>query len=404
MVAVTVGPTDRADRIHDIDVIRGFALFGVAWMNLFETTRALMPAATAASLPLAPLDHLVAFLGDWLIAGKAQCLFGVLFGVGFALFTERVLRRGADAGRVYARRLTFLLVIGLLHLFFLWFGDILHDYALVGFLLPLTRRLSKRTVLVAGGVLLVFSDAAASLLAAHVAGAASRLHRHAMTAALHDALWHALSQGDYAQMVRVGVLRAGMTYGSVRIFASWGQIAGQFLLGAWIFRKGWLQQPTRHAALVSRLAATLLPAGLLLSLLRPVAGAGTSSWPAAIGSLAKVAEDVATPSLAFGYAAVLIVMCRRWARSVALRGLAAFGRMALTNYVGQSVLSFLVFDGFGIGLIRRSGAALDLLLAVVMVLLQIALSLVWLRAFRFGPLEWIWRSVTYREWQRLAAS
>ena len=385
-------------------MIRGFALFGVAWMNLFETTRAFMPAATAASLPSPALDRVVAFLGEWLIAGKAQCLFGVLFGVGFALFTERVLRRGADAGRVYARRLTFFLVIGFLHLFFLWFGDILHDYALVGFLLLLTRRLSMQALLVAGSVLLVFSGQAVSLLAAHLAGPASSLHRRAMSAALHDALWHALCQGDYAQMVHVCVLRAGMTYGSVTIMALWAQVAGQFLLGAWIYRQRWLQEPTRHAALMSRLAATLLPAGLLLSLLRPVAGASTSSWPAAIGVLARVAEDVATPTLAFGYAAMLIVMCRAWARRAALSGLAAFGRMALTNYVGQSVFYFLVFDGFGIGLIRRSGAAMDLLLAIAMVLLQIAFSLWWLRAFRFGPLEWIWRSATYGEWQRLRAT
>jgi uncharacterized protein len=404
VATVTAAPVERADRIRDIDVIRGFALFGVAWMNLFETTRALMPAATAATLPLGTLDRAVAFLGDWLIVGKAQCLFGVLFGVGFALFTERVLRRGADAGRVYARRLLFLFIIGLLHLFFLWFGDILHDYALVGFLLLLIRRLPTNALLTAGAVLLLFSNGAVSVLAAQIAVPDASGEHHAVIASLHAALWHALSQGDYVEMVRAGVQRARLTYGGIHILALWGQIAGQFLIGAWIYRKGWLQEPARHAALMRRAAMVLVPAGLLLSLLRPLAGAAGPLLPAAIGALVAGAEVVATPLLAFGYAAAFIVACRWWPRSVALSGLAAFGRMALTNYVGQSVFYFLVFDGFGIGLIGRSGAAMDLLLAVAIVFVQIAISVFWLRGFRFGPLEWVWRSATYGEWQRLRAT
>ncbi len=155
---------------------------------------------------------------------------------------------------------------------------------------------------------------------------------------------------------------------------------------------------------MTRLAATMLPAGLLLSLLGPVAGAGLSSWPMALRVLAHVAEDAATPTRAFGYVAVLIVPCRVEARGVVLSGLAAFGRMALTNYVGQSVFYFLVFDGFGIGLIRRSGAAVDLLLAIAIVAVQIAISLWWLRAFRFGPLEWVWRSATYGTWRKFRAT
>ncbi len=211
-VTVTGAPIDGAGRIRDIDVIRGYALFGVAWMNLFETTRALMPGAVQASLATAPLDRVVAFLGDWLILGKAQCLFGVLFGVAFALFSERVSSRGADAGRVYARRLAFLLVVGVLHLFLLWFGDILHDYALVGFLLLLTQWLPARALLVAGIVLLLFPTEAAPLLAAG-------LPRHVVMGSVHQALWHALSQGDYPQLLHACIVRAGRTYGNVEVLA-----------------------------------------------------------------------------------------------------------------------------------------------------------------------------------------
>ncbi len=399
IVTVTSAPVGQADRIQDIDVIRGFALFGVVWMNLFETTRAFMPETAQAALPSAPLDRVVAFLGEWLVLGKAQCLFGVLFGIGFALFTDRVLQRGGNAGRVYARRLAFLLVLGLLHLMFLWFGDILHDYALVGFLLLLTRKLPTQALLVGGAVLLLGSEEAVSLLTAHIALPHVSLSRHVEGGYLHAEMWRALSQGDYATLLQVGLLRAARTYGNLDVLKLWAPIAGQFLLGTWIYRKGWLQESRRHASLMRRVAVTLLPVGLLLSMAGPVAG-----WAPrpGIGEVTThLAEGLATPMLALGYAAALIVLCRVWTESAMLGGLAAFGRMALTNYVSQSMFYFLVVDGFGLGMIRRSGAAMDLLMAVGLVVLQVAVSQWWLRSFRFGPLEWLWRSATYGTWQRL---
>ena len=393
-------PVDRADRIRDIDVIRGVALFGVVWMNLADTTARLMPAAVKAALPTAAADRVMAFLGDWVISGKAQCQFGVLFGVGFALFTERVARRRADAGQVYARRLTFLLALGLLHFFLLWWGDILHDYAAVGFLLLLTPRLSDRALIGLALALLLCSGPAVQLWSTYLAGDEGAAH-HAQLALLHTALWRALTGGHYVSLIHCTAWRADLTYANPRVLAYLGMLAGQFLLGAWIFRKGWLQDTAGHIDLFRRLAATALPAGLLAALVAPIIEALGVTWHGATGALLNVITNTATLSLALGYASLLVLACRHWTNAALVTGLAAFGRMALTNYVAQSIFILFVFDGFGLGLMRSSGAAVDVLLALVFAASQIAISVWWLGVFRFGPLEWLWRSATYGQWQRL---
>nr|WP_321984850.1 hypothetical protein [uncultured Lichenicoccus sp.] len=135
-------------RIRDLDVIRRGALIGVMWMNIYAITMWLVPASEREHWSSAPLDHLVAFGSDWLIAGKAQTLFGILFGFGFAVFSARAAARDHDAVRLYARRLLFLLALGLLHYGLVWRGDILHDYAVAGLLLLLTRGFSDRSLLV----------------------------------------------------------------------------------------------------------------------------------------------------------------------------------------------------------------------------------------------------------------
>ncbi|MCQ8240875.1 DUF418 domain-containing protein [Rhizosaccharibacter radicis] len=400
--ATVTSPVSGSERLQVIDVIRGFALFGVIWMNLFVTTRAFMPRAVQAALPTAPLDRIVGFLGEWLVEGKAQCLFGVLFGVGFALFTDRVLRRGGDAGRIYRRRLGFLLLLGLLQLFFLWFGDILHDYAALGFLLPLVRRWSGRALLATGLLLLLGSEFLADQLAGPLVWLDPGLPAPVSVQTSHGAFWNALSDGDYRSMVTTGFQRVLRNYGRVdSVISTWGPIAGQFLIGAWIYRQGWLQKPAAHEAATRRAVSLLLPSGLALSLAAILAR--QAAHGAVAETLAGLLNTIATPWLAAGYGALLAILCGARPNGWAVRGIAAFGRMALTNYVSQSLFYLLVFDGFGLGLVRRSGATADLAMACGLFAVQVAVSLWWLRHFRFGALEWVWRSATYGRWQPFRA-
>ncbi len=332
---------------------------------------------------------------------KAQTLFGILFGFGFAVFVGRLSERRGDANAVYARRLSALTVFGVVHFVLLWWGDILHDYALVGFALLLTRRWPGWLLLLLGGALMLLAGQLLPL-ALHVlnrAGVATAIS--ASLAAQRHIAWQALCNGDYRLLLELVRERATLFYNTPFILTAWPLILGQFLFGAWLYRTGWLQAPERHLPVFRLAAAIGLPLGLVLALLRPTRALLMGAHPHPAGLALALLEDAAVPVLALGYAGAFVLAgCRpAWRRR--LRGLAAFGRMALTNYVLQSVFYLLVFDGFGLGLVGHVGQTVDLGLALAVFAAQVGFSLWWLKHYRFGPLEWLRRSITYRSWQTL---
>ena len=401
--AGVAGPVDERTRIREIDVIRGAALFGVVLMNLDAGTAWFVPATVLHGLGTARVDGVVQLLMDWLVSDKAQCLFGMLFGFGFAIFTDRVAARGQDAAVVYARRLGALLVFGAVHFVFLWWGDILHDYALVGFVLLLTKRLPDRALLVAGVGLVVLSDPLGNWVMSAVTHVDGRAARAAVRAAFHRTMWHALSTGDYRAYLTQGVPeRVRALYANGGAPRLWGTLTGQFLLGAWIFRKRWLAETAAHARLFTRVALVAMPVGLVLAGWMPVRGLILGAHAGHGGLLLGLVDSISRPVLAVGYAATLVVVAEHGAGRRVFAGLAAFGRMALTNYVSQSLVYLFVCYGFGLDLFTRIGAAGDLAIAAAVTAGQVAASVWWLGRFRFGPLEWLWRSVTYGRWQALS--
>lgn len=401
-------PIESSDRIGEIDITRGLALFGVVWMNLYEFGLNVMPQSVKQGLATAPVDSVVGFLSSWLAQGKAVTLFAILFGFGFSMFSERVEQRGGIAGRLYLRRLLVLLVFGMAHFVLLWYGDILHDYALVGMLLPLVRRWPMRLVLTTGMLMASFSALA------YVVCELALLHADigvymATRQKIVSAYWQALTQGDYAGLMHANALFIDAQYFSLRPMALWGWIFGLFLVGVWVFRTGWLRNPATHRRTFVRAARGLIPTGLVLAGLLPAADFAEKSHLLAtpllstgLHLLAKtLLEPVSALVLAMGYAAGILVLCSHPRVRPHLAGFGALGRMALTNYVTQSFVYFFVLYGFGLGLLPKLGASYALLMAIVVTALQIAFSRWWLARHRFGPLEWLWRSATYGSWQPL---
>lgn len=389
------------DRTAELDVIRGFALFGVMLINLFSHPEFAIPERVLAGLPTAALDQPLGWALQLLMEGKAQALFSMLFGFGFAMFLGRAEARGADGMKLYLRRVLILLALGLVHVTAVFFGDILHAYALTAFVLVLFRRAPDR-VLLAGGITL--SLLSGLVVPGHLAwveaatGATPPLVQ-AWEAGI-ERRWVVFLGHDYLAYVRELVRAMGAEW-MLSVFA-WSYMAtilGRFLIGYWLFRKGWLQRPGDHAAAFRRWAPRLIAAGLLLGAADVAISASGAALtlPGEFG--AEILHRSAQLVLALGYAASLVVLMqgargRRW-----LAGLGDVGRMALTNYLMQSLVYLFVFYGFGLGLMRWGGALTCLLIAVPTFALQIAFSRWWLARFRFGPLEWLWRSVTYGRWQ-----
>jgi uncharacterized protein len=390
-------------RVEVMDVLRGVALFGVFLMNLapFAGAPFMATEQQLLSLPTAAWDFALLDVLRWLVMDKANTMFAFLFGLGFYLQMRRLEARGADFERLYQRRLTVLLLIGLANLFLLWTWDILHLYALAGFILLALRRLSTRDLLGIGLILALLGRTGQKALAEF--GPAGS--------------WTGLP-GGYAEadiLLRQQLSENGDYFGLVANFFDWvfvdyiasGMILGwlcyalgRFLIGAWVGRHGWIVRAREFLPGWRRVRAW----GLLLGLLMEGAAVMLSeaSWLPQ-GEHREFWADcihlVAVPVLAAGYVAAIVVgfesgRLRRW-----LAPFAWSGRMALTNYLAQGLLIGLVLLGVGPGLALagKAGTCVMFGIACVGYAMQVLFSRWWLSRYQYGPVEWLWRALTYGE-------
>jgi uncharacterized protein len=386
-----------------MDVLRGVALFGVFVMNFAPFAGAPIMATEhqLLSLTTAAWDFALLDVLRWLVMDKANTVFAFLFGLGFYLQMRRMEARGADFERLYKRRLALLLIFGGLNLFFLWTWDILHLYALAGFMLLALRRLSTRDLLGIGLILALVGRTGQKALAEFwPAGSwtgspegffdASILARQELTAS-GDYLAIA---GNFFNWVFIDYLASGMIVG-------WLCYAlGRFLIGAWVGRHGWITRAKEFLPGWRRVRTWGLLVGLVLEGIAVMLS--EASWLPGWGHrefYADVIHLVSVPVLSAGYVAVVVVgfesgRLRRW-----LAPFAWSGRMALTNYLMQGVVIGLVLFGVGPGLALAGsiGTTAVVAIACVAYALQMLFSRWWLSRFNYGPVEWLWRAFTYNE-------
>lgn len=383
-------------------MLRGVALFGVFLMNIVGFGRAMSTSQQLLSLPNAPFDLTLAQIFEWLVADKANTLFAFLFGLGFYLQMQRLEARGVDFERIYLRRLTFLLVLGLIHVMFLWTWDILHLYALAGFALFAMRGASNRTLLV-GGVLLALFGRTAHEALLEFSGLEGwhgwpDPYKDAVLLARQEVMVH----GDFVSLVRAFAEYTWVDYILEGFLIGWFlYVLGRFMAGAWVGRQDWLQNASAHLGGFRRVLRIALPAGLIAAGLAQIIeiydrGGRLPPWDhwQFLGSSLHL---LSTPVLAAGYLCAIVVGLHTALGQKLLAPFAYAGRMALTNYVSQSFVYALVFFGLGpgLGLIGHIGIGALTAIAIIAYALQVVASRWWLTRFRFGPLEWLWRAYTY---------
>jgi uncharacterized protein len=397
--SLAAGPVSGRERIEELDVLRGIALFGVLLMNFvgFAGAHVIATEAQLAALPTAAWDQPAYFATQWLVGDKANTMFATLFGLGFYLQMKRGEGRPGFEAR-YSRRLFWLLIFGWLNAIFLWIWDILNLYALAGFGLLLMRRWRTRTLLIFGIV--------ASMYSAQF--------QEWWTVALGmplipDNLWDdpavlerqaAALSGDYPRIVMTFAQWSWVEWLAGGMMAAWVVYAlGRFALGAAIGRSGILDDIGGHLPILRKVTMTALPVGLLLALVVRLLGEGYWSPFAGAEWLGESLRSPAALILTAGYAAGIVVSLHTSAGRRLLGVFAPVGRMALTNYLAQGFLyAFVLFGvGPGLGLAGRIGTTTVILVCIVFFALQTALSHWWLARFRFGPMEWLWRALTYGE-------
>jgi uncharacterized protein len=353
-------------------------------------------------LPLGQFDRAAEFLLEWLVVGKFYSIFSLLFGIGFAIQIGRLERRGEGAGR-YLRRLGVLFLIGLTHLYLLWMGDIVALYAAIGVVLLLFRRTSDRALLI-WAVLLwlipigwsaaihfgelrpvkpIFDQGLAMITATGVDVSKGPLQLY--------------SSSDLTTHLRAHPGEALLRFGDLLYQMRFTKVLAMFLVGLWIGRRALYARLDEHRLLLRKVTLSGLGLGL------PIAAA--KAWMTmnagddhALRFAAECAYVLSTPTLALGYVAGFTLLWSHGRRGL-LAWAAPAGQMALTNYLMQTILQSIVFYGWGFGLIATMGLAAVLPIALALFALQVTYSRWWLARFRFGPVEWLWRSLTYGEAQ-----
>ncbi len=391
-----VAPPKKLARIEVLDVLRGFALLGIFLMNIEYFNRPFQEFGLGIPEGTAGWDYAVARLTEIFVTGKFWVLFSMLFGMGFVVMQTQAQLDGRPFTAIYLRRTGALLIFGLLHIALLWSGDILHSYALVAFVLMWLPMTSVRASIWIGTAMYT-APAFLSLMMGIVMSFAPKEALEKMTA--HSAE-NAQSAAEVAKIYSNGsyldtVQQRGVDFLHLLTFEPFVFISafGVFLLGAAIMRSGRLLDLKANRAFFLK---AMLYCGVLaiafIGLANVFHGHGAMEPQ---GMIEQALMMMGNLPLSLFYLNTIAFAMSHIAGSKMLGLLAPAGKMALTNYLMQSLIGSLVFYGYGLGFWKQWGRA-DLALFVVSVFIaQIIFSHVWLRYFRYGPMEWLWRALTY---------
>lgn len=442
-------------RIHALDIIRGLALLGIALMNVEWFTRPMGDFGSGADPSQSGIHYAASWLVYALVQGKFVALFSLLFGMGFAVMLGRAEAQERPFVAPYLRRILALFLFGAAHYVLIWTGDILQSYAFAalalllvvtrawkswGMLLlamGLTAALTRNESAVTVGVLLLLTGllmfvlnrgtlarywkwgavlfALPFVIAIALASVQSvkKLAGTAEPPAAEDVQQRLESQAEdrQARVEEIRILGSG-TYGEalayrvglyveelpIAIGGSFGALP-MFLIGFWFIRAGVMSAIEAQRAVFRRLLTRVLPIGLALTAISvglyshfgpaPPEGRDPVQW------LAGAMFQLGTVPTALGYFGALVLLLQtRWGQR-ALAPLRHAGRMALSNYIGMSLVGTWFFYGYGLGYYGQLGRASQVLFVLVVFALQVLLSRWWLQRFRYGPLEWTWRAFTH---------
>lgn len=410
-----IAPVTPAERIGVIDILRGWALFGILLVNMTDD----LPWDYLLSRQWTGSAERVAYhLIEVFAQEKFYTLFSFLFGFGFALQMGRAESRGASFVPLYSRRLLSLYLFGLVQILLVSSSQ-LSIYALLGFLLLLFRRRALRAVLIAAFACLLILPARQAVTTAireqHRADprAAQQMVREEADQATEDRNWEQQdfrihSQGTFAEITAWHAPRIVRPHLSFPWVVSWGMLAMEFpllLLGFYVGRRGFFENIPAHLPLIRKVMWWGLGLGLVgCSIGHIFRQFSNPAWPSLTRPLAELLWAIGAPALCFFYASgiVLLTQRERWKRRLA--PLSAVGRLALSNYVFLWLVDMFLFYSYGLGLFGKFGRLTGLALVFVIFPLQVLWSRWWLRRFRFGPAEWLWRTLTYGQRQPMRAS
>jgi len=388
----------RKKRFEELDILRGFALFGVLLVNL-TMMHTSQTGFSVSGMGLEGINELSALGIELFFQGKFYTIFSILFGLGFYLFMNRkkdskALANPLDMKPFFIRRMLVLLAFGILHMVLVWHGDILHTYAIIGLIL-LWRRNKTDESLLRGALIWL-------LIAAFISGVLNAmievpvLHHAMVTSEMVPYADGIYSQGSYMELLRYRVGRE-MQNSLVNLIFILPKILGLFYVGFYLGRKQLFQNLTGYREIIKKAFrySAALSAVMILSLLffRPYTGGEVPYYSFAF--LEGLFEELLTLSGSAFYMSGLLLLLGLSTWKKIFNPLKYMGKMALTNYLAQTIFWSVIFNGYGFGLYGKLSYWSFFPLALGFFILQILLSKWWLSRRSTGPMEALWRKLTY---------
>ena len=420
------GPVNSAERLVSLDTLRGVAVMGILVMNVYAFAMPL--AAYYNPLIMGGTDALN--MGTWFFTHlvfdqKFMSIFSMLYGAGLVMMMNRAEARDVPLTPVFYRRSAWLIVFGLLHGYFIWFGDILFHYALMGMIVFLFRKASPRVLITIACIVLpvtLLINYGSSFYLEELQAEVAAIEEVQSEGASLDAEqqqkleeWREIRavfaptaedieaevsayKGTYVEaLAQRAPFVAFMQLNLTLVFVVW-RVGGLMLLGMALMKLG-VFSGERSTRFYTRMTLIGYGAGLPLAILSAVVLEAHQFDPLYVARYGGIPNYFGSILVAFGHIGAVLLIVKSGALQAVVQRFAAVGRMALSNYLTHSLVMTSLFYGYGLGLYAELPRVGQQGIVAVLIGLQLLLSPWWLKHFRFGPAEWLWRSLTYRQRQ-----
>ena len=400
-------PTSLSERISSLDILRGFAILGILFINI--QLFALPNASFANPLVLGEMSSLDSF-AYWLVHVFAELkfmtIFSILFGAGILLFVNRLSEKGIDGSKIHIRRMMWLLLFGMIHAYFIWFGDILVAYSIIGLIAVLLRKMRDVWKMVLFMVLYLIPMLFFYAVGMFMESMPEKMMEESMAEMFPSAESLAneidLYQNGSWLDIFVKRMELNMHYqvGGFFMLSLW-RTTGVMLLGMVLLNKGILSG--KKSKLFYGIMTFI---GLVIGMVISNYGANEmayNEWDAIhyfkFGYQYNYLSSIFT---SLGYIGLIILLYQVKFLQFLMKGFEAVGRLAFTNYLCQSVICSIIFYSYGFGLFGEYTRFELLFWMFGIWIFQMTSSYIWLKYYRMGPLEWLWRYLTYKERPQLS--
>ncbi len=406
-------PVKTIEREIFMDVLRGIAILGIFIANLNGLSWYGFggPDATG-SLLLPKWDHTMKSLHHMFIEGKFYSIFSFLFGWGIALQLVRSEAKGLKPVSFIRRRLSIMLLLGAFHLL-LWPGDIVFLYALIGFILLPLRRFSNKTLLITA-VLLILSPILLYWLKMQFPvlryptelffGIGEKVDKKLTGIVSEETFQSYIKNANWFDVLKSDIGGFFFRYGDLFFQSRFPKVLGMMLIGLVVGRSNFYKNISQHKKLLYYIIGfgllIALPANYMLAKYMNLNDGSYTNYKMA-GLYRTISYAIGVAPLAAAYISLFMLAFKTEAGKKIMSVTAPVGKMAFSNYVMHTLIGNFIFLTAGLGYMGKVGSVYYTLFALFVFIMQIIISTIWLKYFNYGPLEWIWRSATYRKWQPL---